>query len=99
MKERKSMTLEIRKVINRMYNDEGARVEDIAAKVGMHPTSIYLELRHGLTDEVNQKTGRFVYSIEKGVREAATARANRGRKTSENDGRANNGRRKTEASA
>lgn len=56
----------------------GMRVPEIAEKVGLHETSIYRELKRGLTSELDAN-GRFVYDIEKARMDAARARANKGR--------------------
>ncbi len=71
------MTIEDRKVIERMYRD-GSTVNEIAAALGRVPSNIYRELNKGATGKLD-KNGNAGYSARLGEEAAAAGRAARGR--------------------
>lgn len=66
----KIITFEDRQAIEREYSDNAAPAE-IAAVIGVSPSSIYREIARGYTGETD-KNGRPAYSAE--TAQAATAR-------------------------
>lgn len=62
MSKSKWLTLEERKAIEEMYNNN-AKVAEIAEEFKRNVTTIYLELRNGYTGEMDQN-GRAGYSAE-----------------------------------
>ena len=74
----------------------GCSAEDIAREIGVHYVTIYRELHRGETGEVNAE-GLPVYDAELAQMKAAVARANKGSKNSDGDGRARKAAEATEA--
>lgn len=80
------LTLPERKTIEAM-RENGCSAEDIAREIGVHYVTIYRELHRGETGEVNAE-GLPVYDAELAQMKAAVARANKGSKNGDGDGRA-----------
>ena len=80
------LTLFERKRIEEM-RASGSCAEAIAAEIGVHYVTIYRELHRGETGEVTEE-GLPVYDAELAQMRAALARANKGSKNGDGDGRA-----------
>ena len=72
-----SLDLEDRKQIEKFYT-AGARVFDIAIRIGFHSATIYEELKRGYTGEYDEN-GRPGYSAHKGEKTAIANLSKRGR--------------------
>ena len=73
----KHMTLDDRRIIERMYRD-GASVADIANSLGRNLSNIYRELDRGATGKLD-KNGNAEYSAKIADGIADELRSNRGR--------------------
>ena len=73
----KIITFEDRRAIERAYSDNAAPAE-IAAAIGVAPSSIYREIARGYTGETD-KNGRPAYSAETAQATAARNMRRRGR--------------------
>lgn len=73
-----------RQLIETMYRG-GARALDIAIKLGVHTATIYRELQHGYTGELDQNQ-RQAYSAEVAERAAQENFKRRGRRTGAHKG-------------
>ena len=73
----KIITLEDRRTIERVYCDGLAPVE-IAAIIGVSPSSIYREIARGYTGETD-KNGRPAYSADKAQADTTKSMSRRGR--------------------
>ena len=71
------MTMEDRKIIEKMYKD-GSSVVEIAEHMERNTSCIYRELNHGVTGRID-KNGNPEYSAAIADGYAAKARSNRGR--------------------
>ena len=72
-----------RQLIETMYRG-GARALDIAIKLGVHTATIYRELQHGYTDELDQNQ-RQAYSAEVAERAAQANFKRRGKRAASKD--------------
>lgn len=81
------MTDAYREIIAKAYNDEGLSVYEIADALQVHYTTVYREINRGMTEELNPRYTRYIYSKEKGRRDAAEARKRMGKMKPGNDGR------------
>lgn len=79
------LTMPERKTIEAM-RENGCSAEEIAKEVGVHYVTIYRELHRGETGDVNAE-GVPVYNAELAQMKAAIARANKGSKNGDSDGR------------
>ena len=73
----KRMTLDDRRIIERMYKD-GASVKEISIELGRNESGVYRELNIGCTGKLD-KNGKPGYSAKLGDDRAAANRANKGR--------------------
>ena len=73
----KRMTIDDRKIIERMYRD-GASVNEIAAALGRDASGIYRELDRGATGKLD-KNGNAGYSARLGEDVAIAGRSSKGR--------------------
>ena len=76
--ERKSMTMEDRKVLSEMWA-AGEKATAIAARLGVCPDSVYKELKRGYTGELNELS-RPGYDPAQGQAEFQRRLRNRGRR-------------------
>ncbi len=84
----KNLTLDDRKKIERMWEDDNAAPVEIAAELGISQATVYTELRRGqVYDEAGQevldKNFRRKYSAEQGETVYQQNRRNQGRRPAE----------------
>ncbi len=80
MTRKKNLILEDRRHLEQLYN-EGARLADIAAFLGVHLATIYRELARGKTGQLDAN-GREGYSADIAQKAAQENLKRRGRKIS-----------------
>ncbi len=80
------LTLKDRKIISKMYDAEESNLA-IAIKVGVHPGTIYEELKRGFTGEID-KNGRQAYdpdlaqrTVQEHMRRCGVKKRRPGRRT------------------